>query len=484
MLCRRQQTLLLPYCLAFSLLTGCPRAQPEVDPNGTSTPTSIADVALSVPAGLGLSDTWQVAASEWEVSTGARCSIEEFSVPSNGVVLPPASADLAVAPLPSLSALIAADWLAPISDRDPAFEQSQDLLPGLRRGLSQPGGRTAGLPVACPVLACYFRADLLEAAGMSPPESWGDYQALLESLPAWAPGLTAVEPWSEDFRASLFLARAVSTALHPDNFSLYLDVEQGTPLIDEPPFVAALDDSLAAIPHLDERSLQMSPVDCVNDVLAGRAAIAIGAPELFLPAHQRSSEGAIQRPDTFRLGVVPIPGASRVYHRQTGQWQVPAAGAAVQRVTLIGFDGLIACAAARPPIERSAAWQLWSTLDAAELNLGERPWDSTVAQVSRMQDVVRRPLPGFDGEGWRSHVQATADSLNLGRTALDLPLPERERFRAALTQQISHAIAGDQTPSAALAEVREEWIRLTEEVGRRRVVNVYRIASGLSPLTN
>ena len=53
----------------------------------------------------------------------------------------------------------------------------------------------------CPVrtLVCYLRRDLLDQAGLKLPETWEDYHVLLEKLPEWAPGLAAVEPWSEEF---------------------------------------------------------------------------------------------------------------------------------------------------------------------------------------------------------------------------------------------------------------------------------------------
>lgn len=421
-----------------------------------------------------------MAAAEWEVSTGAQVDIQEFPASLNGQP-PPESVDLAVMPLAELAMLVDAGWLAPIDDRSSAYAEAQDLLPGLRRGISQPGGQPAGLPLACPVLACYYRADLLEAAGRSPPASWTEYRQLVESLPEWAAGLSAVEPWSEEFRSTMFLSRSVSAALHPDNFSLYLDVESGAVLIDEPPFVAALDEASGVLEHLDPRSLELGPVDCVNELLAGRAALAIGVPESFIPSRQRTADEYDS--GTLQLGVVPLPGAEQVYHRQTGEWRPPANEAAVQRVTLIGFDGILVCAAGqREPVVSRSAWELWNTLDSPDLVVGERPWSSAVVSSSRLTDVLRQPLPGFGVESWRSHVQATADSLNLNRTVLDLPLPERGRFRAILTDHVSQALAQEATAAEALAAVRGEWEQLIDELGRRRVVNVYRMSSGLSPL--
>lgn len=469
-------------CLIAALLpAGC--SPNESDPQQAARPAVPGlEVSVAVPAGLGLQEDWQIAVSEWEAASGARCTIEEVENLQESS-LPPGSAGLAVVPLSNLPALIDAGWAAPIEPESPAGPWVDEVFTGLARSLADAEGNAWGIPLSSPVLACYYRADLLERAGLSPPSTWDEYRGLVETLPEWAPGLSASEPWGEGFRASLFLARAAPAALHPDNYSLYLDVEEGTPLIGDPPFEAALQESLEILGLIDPRARSLGPADCVDDVFAGRSALAIGSPGIAARG-AGGSFGEPGRADDIRVGVAPLPGAVRVYRRQTGQWSAPPGGAAVHRVTLVGFDGWMVCAAARlDPSARSAAWQLWTTLESPDFEGTARPWSRAPVRTSQLAAVLQHPAPGFRTEEWQAHVQAEADSLHAVRTVLDLPLPERERFRSILTRRISAAMEGEETAAQALDGVRDEWEKLVDELGRERIVNVYRACSGLSPLS-
>jgi hypothetical protein len=187
--------------------------------------------------------------------------------------------------------------------------------------------------------------------------------------------------------------------------------------------------------------------------------------------------------ETLRVGIEPLPGAARIFQRQNGAWQSPPEGAIAHRVTLIGFDGWMVCAAARLDSQaRADAWNLWTTLESPELGGPASPWFDSLVRSSRLADVLQRPAEHFRPGEWRAQVQVVADSLNDRRIAFDLPLPERERFRDILTQHVSAAMTGEEPAGAALQAVHAEWSALIDELGRPRVVNVYRACSGLSPL--
>src|SRR5262249_36247776 len=138
----------------------------------------------------------------------------------------------------------------------------RDLFAGLAGKFAARKGTPLFVPLSCPVLVCYYRRDLLGAAGLNPPQTWDDYQQLLEKLPNWAPGLAAAEPWGENFRATMFLARGVCAAQHSGHYSLFFDIETGAPLIDSPGFVRALETARAAVAKMPQDVLTYGPVDC------------------------------------------------------------------------------------------------------------------------------------------------------------------------------------------------------------------------------
>jgi hypothetical protein len=429
-------------------------------------------VEFAAPAQLQLAKRWQLQLEEWSASTGGQVHLHE---PETDDDWPPTlkTATLAIIPLYDTPDLIAADWMAPLSESETAQHDWDDVLRGLRNGVAQPGGIPKLIPVACPVLACYYRADLLEAAGRKPPQTWEEYRSLLDDLDQWSKGLPALEPWDEGFRDSILLARAAPFALHPDNVAILLDLQSGEPLIDTPPFVAALEDGLAALQRLDPESLHSTPDKCVQAVLEGRAALAIGLPPISADHVARDSNAVV--------GAIQLPGATRVYERSAGDW-VSTPDGKPSYVTLVGYEGYALCAAGAASTEtRTAGWGLWEFLQESSDN-ENLPFGPAVCRQRDIPAAMHRPQAGFTAAEWRQQVDATVAALQQSRVLLESPLPQCGRFRVALTIRISEVINGTQPPARALELAADDWRALIKELGTERVLNVYRQCHGLSPL--
>lgn len=450
------------------LATGC--RQPTT-PTVAVAPPALKGTTVEVcaPPSLRLSQKWSIQIDEWQAATGAVCRVNEEGLDGP---LPPASAALAVVPLAQLPRLVDANWPAPIDNAGAATDW-EETLRGLRNGIAQPGGQRLLIPVACPVLACYYRADLLEAAGRQPPVTWEQYQALLASLAEWSGGLPAFEPWSAEFRSTMLLGRAAGYALHPDNVSILLDLQDASPLVNGPPFVQALEDSRTALAVLDSQSLQMSPQECCRAVLEGRAALAIGLPpQLDEPIAPRSDAMAV-------VGTSKLPGASRIYDRSAGAWTAVPAGTAA-RVTVVGFEGFAVCASATvDAAQRDAGWQFWESM-RRNTTEDDVPFGPAICRSVDLPAAMRKAAPGFTSPEWRRHLETTVAVLLETRVLFDLPLPEASRFREKLTAHVTDAIE-DRTPAAAaLQQAATEWNSLIDEIGRERILSVYRRCHGLS----
>lgn len=457
-------------CIALLFSAGCNNPAPPV----VVSPPKLDGVTVefSAPAELQLAQNWQLQLEEWSASTGGQVAMRETQ---SAAERPPAApeATLAIIPLREVPDVIAADWMSPLDDSEIAQRDWNDVLRGLRNGIAQPGGAPQLIPLACPVLACYYRADLLESGGRQPPSTWEQYQALLGDLDKWSNGLPALEPWSPDFRSTMFLARAASSALHPDNVSILLDLQSGAPLIAAEPFVAALNDSLAALKRLDPQSLQSGPEDCVLAVLEGKAALAIGLPPV--------SATDIARDPNVVVGIIPLPGATRVYESTSKAWSTSPGGAPSQ-VTVIGFDGLALCASRAASAEtKTAGWGLWDFLQRNTPE-DELPFGTAICGQRDMPAALQETQAGFNATEWRHQVEATVGALQDRRVLLDLPLPQSGKFRDALSAQLTATIDGSKSPADSLQQAAADWQTLINELGDRRVLNVYRQCHGLSPL--
>jgi multiple sugar transport system substrate-binding protein len=232
---------------------------------------------------MGFRTAWEGPLNEWAAQTGGKYTLTELKPgerPDGSSLFEGDDRQtLAIFPLEQAPSLIAAGKLAPIPESLHGADENgvlwSELFAGLAAKIASRKDTPLLVPLECPVLVCYYRHDLLNAAGLNPPQTWDEYQQLLERITAWAPGLVALEPWSEQFRATMFLARAVSLAQHPGHYSLYFDIETGEPLIDSPGFVRALEAARAAVARMGPVVLAYNPADCRTALLSGRAALAV-----------------------------------------------------------------------------------------------------------------------------------------------------------------------------------------------------------------
>lgn len=494
-------------------VAGCPRNEPggEAQP-----PLAGRKLEIAVPAGLVLSEAWQPVVAEWSHQTGADYDLREYRLAqtegtSGGASLvdrlgfgtgsqanPPAT--LFVFPTNRIGELAAENLLASI----PAGAQAQDRLDwsdffqGLREGVARIESRPAFIPLSCPVLVCYYRPDLLARAGLSPPKTWDDYQKLLDGLEQWAPGLSAVEPWGADFRATMFLARAVSYAKSPGNYSLFFDIQTGEPLIGGPGFVRALEQAQRALEKMPPDVKNYSPRECRRELLAGRAALTVafetgpGEPELpFLPGAGTSTEPAMRasdhprggRPPMMAVGFERLPGTGVVFNHSYGEW-IDLSRGQPNQVTLTAFGGIsIGVSAGADPADQEAAWNLVTRLAGAEADL-DTTFPAAAKGLCRETQLlhaaawVSRELTAREaGE----YAVAVAESLRDQQTVAELPVVGREEFRAALTAGLDRVLAGEASPQEALRAVSARWSEIAERIGRRKVLDSYRRSLGLFP---
>ncbi|RMG38302.1 MAG: extracellular solute-binding protein [Planctomycetota bacterium] len=521
--------------LCAVLSAGCPGRSDTAGPRGA---VRARTVELVVPDVAGLKEALRPLADEWAAQTGHRVVLKSRGPAAaarsgrDGAVAPPqgehepaasgrpdgegaadersATVDgrLVITSLPDV-----ATWEAlhgaggggeagrrlaaiPESIRQDALMAWLDFFAGLRH-ISMRGNDPVLAPLKAPVLVLYYRRDLLEAAGLKPPETWDDYRRLVVSLPRWAPGRTAVEPWAPEFRATMFLARALAYARHVGNYSLFFDIQDGRPLIDRPGFTRALAVTREILENLPRDVLGMTPRDCRDAFLGGRAALAIACEESLeaalrrVAAVRRSEDGEteravggterLERPDELVAGFAALPGTHEMFNVRTDRWEERPDGE-VNRPTLIGFGSW---AMIVPQIDRegdAAAWDLAAFLSTRQ---DSQTFPAELKGLCRESQVTTFPdqlSTAWEAAERTRYVVTVAAELRRREVVIELPVLGGDRFRAALTDGLTAALERGSSPEKALAAVADRWRAIRDEFGPLRVLNSYRLSLGLDPL--
>ena len=194
---------------------------------GGSKPYRGQEVCLVTPKSLNLPAIWEVLVQEWSSQSGAAAKFVEYDsatdLSSRTLLQTSSGGDYFLFPLKRLCEIDR--QLAPLNSSGDQFN-SRDLFKGLRERICTRERQLVVNPISVPVLVCYFRKDLLRAAGRKAPETWDDYHELVTSVESWAPNLKVVEPLGPEFRATTFFARSLAYCKHPENYSVWFDVDQ------------------------------------------------------------------------------------------------------------------------------------------------------------------------------------------------------------------------------------------------------------------
>lgn len=469
-------------------LAGCPRD--ESAQQATDLPFAGQEIRIAVPADFGFRAAWEGPLNEWAAQTGARYSLTEYA-PSNGSgtfagFADPAQHTLAIFPLEQAREIVAAEELAVIPasvlEEGEIGIRWQDLFAGLREKFASRKGQPLFIPLSAPVLVCYFRQDLLDTAGLAAPQTWDEYQQLLGNLASWAPGCSAVEPWSDEFRTTMFLSRAVSLAQHPGHYSLFFDIDSGEPLIDGPGFVRALEAARTALAKMPADVQHYNPADCRNELLAGRAALAI-AYEVPAAGSPAATVATFDRPAGMKIGVVRLPGSREIYDAERRIWE-PVADKGINRVTLTAFSGWgVGAWSHNSLLQTEAGWNALIKVCSANLTSGFPPGIVGLSRESQLQNVTIDSR--LEGREAIAYANAVAQSLRDMRLVAELPVTGRVRFREALSHALSRALAAAFDDSAAseqaLHGAARDWREIIGQLGAIKVRDSYRSSLGLSP---
>ena len=476
-------------CCGVSLIlffaAGCPSTSPRSE---TTAENSLRgqELELLAPKSLNLPVFWEVLLEEWKSQTGASLKFVEFdaeqAIPTQEKPEAESGGRLILFPLNKLCEIDR--QLSPLPGSDPRFD-SKDLFKGLRERVFSREQKWMAYPISVPVLVVYYRQDLLRAANRKAPETWEEYQSLVDSLESWAPGLSAVEPLGPDFRATTFFAKSLSFCKHPENYSVWFDIDSAKPTLNSPGFVEGLETARQTWIKLPKEVLTYSPVDCRRLVLTGKAAMALAwephSSELVArSAHDTESQ--LQRMEGMEIGFCRLPGSRRVYNRNSKKWDIMPAGT-VHAPAMCGMAGL-AAGVILPPgtTEDTAASNLLISLTSTSLfDEAFLPLPKGPCRESQISVAPSWFGPELSTEEASQYVDAVAQSLRDMQLVSELPVIGADEFRRAASDALEPLLRGEASTEQTLNLMQQSFEAIVGRLGQDVVRESHRRGLGMSP---
>lgn len=388
-----------------------------------------------------------------------------------------------------------AGYLENLTDRVNADEALQwdDVAPFFRDFNSYEGS-VYSIPLDGDFHMLYYRIDLLEEAGLEPPQTWDDYLNIAQTFH----GQDLNGDDQADYGSCISKARAqqaywwIYTIAGPylqskgSSEGAFFDTETFEPLVNNAAFKRALEVYKETTNFGPPDELNLGLGDIRGLFLSGRCALALDWGDigtLALDPANSSVQGI--------TGSSITPGSRQVLDRESGELvdcnedTCPYAVDGVNYAPYASFGGWAgAINAAVDPEVKDATFAFFSYMaQPAQANedvtLGRTGYNPyRISQFLNRQPWVEA---GFSPAEAANYLGAIEDSLNSPNMVLDLRIPGNQQYQQVeLDRIIAQYLAGELDTDQAAQELYDAWEAISEEQGRENQHAAYLATIGAS----
>lgn len=373
-------------------------------------------------------------------------------------------------------------FLEDLTDRIDADEKIQwdDIAPFFRDFSASFQGRVYTIPLDGDFQMVYYRKDLLERDGVSPPATWDDYLAIAKRYH----GQDLNGDGQNDFGSCIAKKRAAQSywmfwsiagsflQTQGTNQGSFFDADTMEPLVSNPGFAQALDiyKETTEFAPPDERNLDVG--DTRGLFTSGRCALSIDWGDIGTLAIDPATSTVQDK-----VGAVILPGTKQVLDRESGQLVAcddqtcPHAVDGINHAPFSAFGGWSgAINAAADEKVKDAAYAFLSFMSAPEqanvdVTLGQTGFNPY--RASQFENLDLWVEAGMSEQAAQDYLGAIRSSLESPNMILDLRVPKSAQYQGvALDTALAQFLAGEISREEAMQQIEDRWNEITNEEGK------------------
>ena len=378
------------------------------------------------------------------------------------------------------------DWrryLEPVPKKYVEMKQMQDVTPS-HIGVASWDGVMYQFPVDGDRHYLKYRKDVIDnpeyqkkykadtGKELRVPQTWKEYGEMAAYFNDWDWDGDGEKEYGsaevmkkDDLMYAAFYSRSAAYSKNPKTpGGFFFDLETMTPLINNPGFVEALTDWVAATKYVPPGGINFGLGDEIGSFGGGQTLFSFSWDDAFVAAMQPDS------PINNKVGAAQLPGAMKVWNRKSNSWdegfnQAPffvwgwAVGVAKKsKEKEMAFDYL--CFFANEANHQA---------DIGIGRFGVNPFRNDDFKVDVWTQI------GWDKDIAQSYVDTLAQMEQSKNRVFPLRVPGTFEFNAALATAAAKALAGQLSPQAALDEAAKQWEDILNRVGKDNVRKAYAV---------
>jgi multiple sugar transport system substrate-binding protein len=483
------------FCLLALLLCGCPQSNTDSAKEAKQLPFVGVKLKLQVVDDPAMAKAIERLRGEWSTQSGS-----DFEVIQTGekelAEAKSLSADAVLCSSRLLALLAEKNLLAEVPEKIRNSPSWLEIFELSKIREASWAGKIHGLPFGSPVFTIYYRVDLLKKFNRTPPKNWSEYQELANLFQAEktstpdSPWHGTLEPLAPGWAGLILLARTAPYVKHRDNYSTWFDSDTMEPLIANPAMVLSLTKLVEAAKNNAAESLKCDPTAVRRAFWAGQCGMAITWPTA---SEQKMSNPDAAKADSFpaaeaeksavkmgdiEVGFCELPGSTKAYNVSEKRWE-SRQDEESPFVPFLGIAGRLGAVNAKSS-SQEAAFALLAWLSEGQNSQQVCPVSAatTLFRKSNLEKPQLWTEKELAPSAAAQYAETTSATLNR-ETWLDLRLPGREEYLAALDEAVQAAVEGKSTPADSLTQAAEKWRKITEKLGKERQKLAYLHSLGL-----
>jgi len=369
-----------------------------------------------------------------------------------------------------------------------------DIAPFFRDFSATYGGRIYTIPLDGDFHMVYYRTDLLEQAGLKPPETWEDYINIAKTFHGQDlngdgdPDYGSCISKRRNAQAYWFIYSVASAFIQSQGtgHGAFFNTDTMEPLVNNEAFAAALDVYKETTMYGPPDELNLDVGDTRSLFVSGRCALSMDWGDIGTLAIDPTISTMQDK-----VGAVILPGSTRVLDRATGklvdcdETTCPYASNGVNHAPFAAYGGWSgAINAAADPRVKDAAYAFFSYMSQpAQSNV-----DVTIGKTGfnpyRTSQFLNRQAwveAGMSPKAASDYLGAIETSLASPNMVLDLRIPQNQRYQqVVLDTAISQFLAGEITRDECMQQIYDGWEEITEELSREEQLEAYRGTLGVT----
>lgn len=307
------------------------------------------------------------------------------------------------------------------------------------------------------------------------PKTWSEYNLMAKTMNGYKP---KAQPAGVDFYGSVeimkrddlmwsaFVNRVAPYAKNPKVKTGFWFDKNMVPQVNNPGFVRGLTEFVDAVKYVPKGGTNFGLSDEITSFASGQG--------LFSYTWDDAWSGANEPTSKIKGNVfaAPNPGAETVWNSDTKKWETPAGG--INYAPYIAWGWSTAIPANSKNKQMALDFLCFFGNEAnhtIDLSIGQ-----TGVNPARSGDFTKSFW--VDNLGWGDGpTQSWLDTLknyNASKNRVfDLRVPGNGQFMGALADGVAKALAGQQTPQAALDDVAKKWNDILAQIGKANVKKAY-----------